>query len=142
MKDVFRQMPDSVFPTLSTNNRLDMIDFIDSKMKAEVTNLLGGKSELTALTDDSLCLRMSNAATINMLLLESEEMIDSCHHIICMVRVFGTDSIGLDSKTEFYSPLWRRLAITPALSERDKKRVESIEKKTFLNFIDSILKKD
>lgn len=142
MKDVFRQMPDSVFPTLSTNNRLDMIDFIDSKMKAEVTNLLGGKSELTALTDDSLCLRMSNAATINMLLLESEEMIDSCHQIICMVQVFGTDSIGLDSKTEFYSPLWRRLTITPALSERDKKRVESIEKKTFLNFIDSILKKD
>ena len=43
MKDVFRLMPDSLFPTLSANNRLDMIDFMDSQMKAEVTNLLGGK---------------------------------------------------------------------------------------------------
>ena len=28
MKDVFSAMPDSVLPTLTRNNRLDMIDFV------------------------------------------------------------------------------------------------------------------
>lgn len=32
MRDVFKHMPDSVLGYLSENNRLDMIDFIDSKM--------------------------------------------------------------------------------------------------------------
>ena len=34
MKDVFTAMPDSVLPTLTRNNRLDMIDFVASGMKA------------------------------------------------------------------------------------------------------------
>ena len=42
MRDVFRQMPDSIVPYLTENNRLDFIDFIDSNMKAEVTNAFGG----------------------------------------------------------------------------------------------------
>ncbi|MBP5338143.1 MAG: DUF3256 family protein [Prevotella sp.] len=66
MRDVFKAMPDSVLPTLTTNNRLDMIDFMEAKMKAEVTNLLDGKSEMLALTGDSLCIRMSDALTVEM----------------------------------------------------------------------------
>ena len=61
MADVFKQMPDSLMPYLSTNNRLDMIDFMDAHMKAEVTNLLDGKSEMTALADDSLTIQLSAA---------------------------------------------------------------------------------
>ena len=51
MRDVFKQMPDSLIPYLSSNNRLDFIDFIDSKMDAEVANSLGGKSRMQKLTD-------------------------------------------------------------------------------------------
>ena len=47
IRDVFRQMPDSLMPYLSTNNRLDFIDFLDSNMKAEVKNQFDGKSEMT-----------------------------------------------------------------------------------------------
>ena len=54
IRDVFRQMPDSLMPYLSTNNRLDFIDFLDSNMKAEVKNQFDGKSEMTVMTDDSL----------------------------------------------------------------------------------------
>ena len=54
ISEVFREMPDSLLPTLSKNNRLDMLDFMASGMKAEVTNRLGGRSEMTALTDDSM----------------------------------------------------------------------------------------
>ena len=44
IRDVFKQMPDSLMPYLSQNNRLDFIDFLDANMKAEVKNRLGGTS--------------------------------------------------------------------------------------------------
>ena len=39
IKDVFAAMPDSVLPTLTRNNRLDMVDFVASGMKAEVSDV-------------------------------------------------------------------------------------------------------
>ena len=44
-KTCFKNMPDSICPLLSAVNRADFIDFLESKMKAEVTNSFGGKSE-------------------------------------------------------------------------------------------------
>jgi hypothetical protein len=142
MKDVFRLMPDSLLPTLSANNRLDMIDFMDSQMKAEVTNLLGGKSEMTALSDDSLTIRMSDALTVQMLLLKPQEMIDSCSQVVCLLQIFGTDSLNLDTKIDFYTPQWQKLDERPQLSESDARRVSALDTKTILNFMDAILKKD
>ena len=142
MKDVFRLMPDSLLPTLSANNRLDMIDFMDSKMKAEVTNLLGGKSEMTALSDDSLTIRMSDALTVQMLLLKPQEMVDSCSQVVCLLQIFGTDSLSLDTKIEYYTPEWQKLNERPQLSEFDLHRVSALDTKTILNFMDVILKKD
>ena len=142
MKDVFRLMPDSLFPTLSANNRLDMIDFMDSHMKAEVTNLLGGKSEMTALGDDSLTIRMSESLTVQMLLLKPMEMVDSCSQVVCLIEQFGTDSLSLDTKIEFYTPQWQKLDERPRLSESDAHRVSVLDTKTILNFMGTILKKD
>lgn len=62
--DIFRQMPDSLTPYLSQNNRLDMLDFMSANMKAEVTNLLDGKSEMTLLSPDSLSVRLSDVLTL------------------------------------------------------------------------------
>lgn len=45
MRDVIKQMPDTLVPYLKQNARLDFIDFMDSDMKAEVNNDLGGKSQ-------------------------------------------------------------------------------------------------
>ena len=68
VRKLFAEMPDSVIPYLTKNNRLDLIDFMDSNMKAEVTNELGGKSLMTALTDDSLSLRLNDACQIQLML--------------------------------------------------------------------------
>ena len=71
LRDAFRQMPDSVMPTLTQNNRLDCLDFLDAGMKAEVRNRLGGTSVMTALTPDSLSLQVSPALRVDMLLLST-----------------------------------------------------------------------
>ncbi len=43
-KQLFRAMPDSILPLLTTNNRADCTDFMDSKMKAEVVNVFKEKT--------------------------------------------------------------------------------------------------
>jgi len=142
IRDVFRQMPDSILPTLSVNNRLDMIDFMDSHMKAEVTNLLEGKSEMTALGEDSITIRVSDALNISILLLNTTELIDDSNQVVCLVQTYGTDSLSLNSKIEFFTIQWKKLSDTPQLSETDKQRISSLDKKTRLKYMDVILKKD
>ena len=66
VREAFKAMPDSLVPYLTANNRLDLMDFMDAKMKAVVTNLLEGQTEMTFLSDDSLSIRMSDALTIEM----------------------------------------------------------------------------
>ena len=61
LRDAFRQMPDSLMPSLTQNDRLDFLDFLDAGMRAEVKNRLGGTSVMTALTADSLSLQVSPA---------------------------------------------------------------------------------
>jgi hypothetical protein len=141
MDSVFRQMPDSLIPTLSENNRLDMIDFVISNMKAEVTNLFGGKSEMLALTHDSLCIRVSDGLTVRMLLLKPIETMDSCSHVVCMAQTFGSDSLSLSTRMDYFTSRWQRLDLVPRFSEADEQRKEGLNVQTILKWEGEILKK-
>lgn len=48
-KTLFINVPDSLCPLLTKVNREDCIDFLSSKMKAQVENRFGQKSEMTDL---------------------------------------------------------------------------------------------
>ena len=54
MRDVFAQLPDSVLPLLTKNNRLDCIDFIENNMEARVKNRFNDHVVLEALTDEEI----------------------------------------------------------------------------------------
>lgn len=140
--EVFKQMPDSVIPSLSVNNRLDMIDFMDSGMKAEVTNLFGKKSEMLTLADDSLSLRVSDALTVHMFLLTPSEVIDSCSKVICLLRTYNLDDKMRSSETLFFTPQWRKLSIEPHFPETDFQRIAALNLQTILKWEREILKKD
>ena len=134
MSDVFRQMPDSLLPYLSQNNRLDFIDFIESGMKAKVTNQLDGTSEMTALADDSLSIRMSESLRIDLLLLNLSEPVDSVSQAVVMIESFLTDSIYGESRVSYYTPEWQLMTKMPPLSESQiarirKHKVQNIVKK-------------
>lgn len=108
--DLFKVMPDSLMPLLTQNNRLDMIDFMDAKMKARVTNKLEGESEMTALTADSLSIRMSSAMQIDLKLVPTEEEYDSCHQVIRMETVYRLSTIdATESRVVFFTTHWRPL---------------------------------
>ncbi len=125
IRDVFRQMPDSIMPYLSQNNRLDFIDFLDSDMKAEVKNELGGTSEMTTLADDSLSIRMNESLRTDLLLLPLAQPIDSMTQVVVMINTFMVDSIYGESRVRYYTPTWIPLAVEPKLTEADQKRVDN-----------------
>ena len=135
MSDVFRQMPDSLLPYLSQNNRLDFIDFIESGMKAKVTNQLDGTSEMTALADDSLSIRMSESLRIDLLLLTLSEPVDSVSQAVVMIESFLTDSIYGESRVSYYTPEWQLMTQMPPLSESQIARIRKHE-------VQNIVKKD
>ena len=132
LRDVFRQIPDSLMPTLSVNNRLDFIDFMDSNMKAEVTNELGGKSLMTALTDDSLSLRLNDACQIQLMLVADKRW-------LCLVSTIGVENEWSQSVVDFYTTSWQRLETAPKLGEADQKRIFAAKKE--LNIVESVKKR-
>jgi hypothetical protein len=134
LKDVFKQMPDSLMPYLSANNRLDFIDFMDSNMKAEVTNLTGGTSEMTALTDDSLSIRMSDALRVDMLLLNLDEPVDTIRQVIVFVETFLSDSIYGESVCKTFSLDWQPVTRDIPFNEAQRKRLEPLNLQNILKW--------
>ena len=142
LRDVFRQIPDSLMPTLSVNNRLDFIDFLDSNMKATVRNLLGGMSEMTALTDDSLSVRMSDALRIDMLLLTLDEPVDTIRQVVVFAETFLTDSVYGETALRFYTPDWQQITRKDIpWNEIQKKRIDSLNLQNILKWNDDRLNK-
>lgn len=111
MSQVLKQMPGTIVPYLSENNKLDMIDFLDSKMKAEVHNLLDGKTELLTLTERSAVLQLNEASRLDLCLLDVAEPIDSASQIICLISTLGTNV--RESRVAFYSIHWWQLPSAP-----------------------------
>ena len=105
VRDVFSEMPDSLLPYLTRNNRLDLLDFMESNMKAEVRNRFEGLSEMTSLTDSCLHIQLNDASTVDIILLSVEEPIDSASQIVCILQTF----CNRESVLSFYSMTWRQL---------------------------------
>lgn len=100
--ELFKQMPDELLPYLTTNNRLDMIDFMEARMKAEVTNLLESKSEMTALTDSALSVRLSDALSVDMRLTTRGDST-----VVCLTKTYQTLSRQTEVVNYYYSTDWR-----------------------------------
>lgn len=103
MRTLLVAMPDSILPLLTKNNRMDCVDFVDSKMKAEVKNRLGEVSELKVLTKDYLLLQMTSQSTVEMKLLS----VNDSAKVVCVVRTVCAPVC--DSAVEFYDISWKRL---------------------------------
>lgn len=134
MRDVFIAMPDSFMPYLSHNNKLDLIDFMESGMASEVTNELDNKTQLDTLTADYLRLRLSPASLLEMKLLPytNAAMSDSIDRVVCLVITFGEEP--MESVIMFYTPQWKQVAIAnPAQSLADELiiRPDTIDRERF-----------
>ena len=105
MAELFKVMPDSLIPV-----RLDMIDFLDAKMRAKVTNVFDGESELTEPESGCLVVKVSDALQISMRLVDAKEDYDSCKKVVCVSSKYIIPSTG-DNETvvSYYSVKWNPL---------------------------------
>lgn len=118
MTELFTVMPDSIMPVLTKNNRLDMIDFLEAKMKAEVTNLLDGDSEMTYQDKDSVSIQLSPVERVDLFLLNSAEPYDSCRQVICMRSTYRLVTTGEEEQVcHFYSVKWNPIPAPRLLHE-------------------------
>ena len=106
-KTCFVTMPAALSPLLSAVNRADFIDFLESKMKAEVTNTFGGKSEMTELSPDYIRVKLTEQSTWQMKLLP----VNDSTKMICTISTVCAPAC--DSHINFYTTAWKEL---PALS--------------------------
>ena len=141
LRDVFRQVPDSLMPSLSVNNRLDFIDFMDSNMRAVVRNSFGGMSEMTILADDSLSVRMSDALRIDIMLLTLDEPIDTIRQVVVFTESFLTDSVYGETVVKFYTPDWQRITRDIPWNDIQRKRIESLNMQNILKWDNDRLNK-
>lgn len=110
MRDLFSQMPDSLLPYLSHNNKLDLIDFVDSGMESEVTNGFDDRTQLLKLTPDYMQLKASPASLVEMKILPSAALLpDSSEAVVCVVCTFGEKVFA--SIVRFYTSRWMPLSI-------------------------------
>ena len=110
MKSVFVSMPDSIAPLFTKVNKEDCIDFLDSGMKAVVTNRFGKKSEMKVLSDDYVLVQSTESSTLEMKLLRLNDSIK----VVCMVKTVCASAC--DSEIHFYTSDWNKeLAVTDFL---------------------------
>lgn len=106
MRDVFAQLPDSVLPYMTKNNRLDCIDFIENGIEARVKNRFDQHVVLDTLTEDFLQLRTSTSSYMEMKILPY-----GSDTAICVNRTYmGTTP---DSEVRLYDKNWALLHRLP-----------------------------
>lgn len=95
-----------------------MMDFMDAKMKAAVTNLLEGESEMTALTDDSLSLKMNPCLSIDMWLTKEDTSL-----VVNVRKTYLIDNVPRVVVEESYDSQWHLLktsTVSSSLLWRDE----------------------
>ena len=102
MRDIYAVAPDSIFPLLTKNNRLDQIDFRENNMKAEVKNKFDGHSELLVLSEQYLKLQLSEHCLVEMKLLNDSTF--------CLVQTYNAPAP--DSRIRLFDTKWNELPQT------------------------------
>jgi len=102
IRDIYAEAPDSIFPLLTKNNRLDQIDFRENNMQAVVKNKYDDRVELLVLTDKYLKLQLSEHCVVEMRLLSDSTF--------CMVQTYNAPAP--DSRIRLFDTSWNELPQT------------------------------
>ena len=99
IRDIYAEAPDSIFPLLTKNNRLDQIDFRENNMQAVVKNKFDDHSELLVLNEKYLKLKRSEHCIVEMRLLADSTF--------CMVETYNAPAP--DSRIRLFDTSWHEL---------------------------------
>ena len=132
IRDIYAATPDSIFPLLTKNNRLDQIDFRENNMQAVVKNKFDEHSELLVLTDKYLKLQLSKHCVVEMRLLSDSTLASPSDTDLrfCMVETYNAPAS--DSRIRFFDAAWNELSQTIDCPEDDDFLSEDVDLDTRL----------
>lgn len=108
IREIWLSMPDSIITYLNKNKRIEMVDYIDMKVRADVKNALEGTSVMDTLTHDFLQVTLNEACTLQMRTLPSEEG----DTLFCLVKSFKGPQT--ESEISIFNQDWQKIKdITP-----------------------------
>lgn len=126
---VFADAPQSLFPLIDRNTRLDMIDYFNSGMETPSANNLGGKSRITAMTPQSIDIEMTDASTYGIALLPAGS--DTLVAVINTVATPAPDSrlsiYSRDCQTNLTSRTFKRPGLADWLTDEGRKNSSEVE---------------
>lgn len=126
----FATAPQSVFPLLDANTRLDMIDYYNSNLSTPSPNRLDGRSRITSLSDKVASIELTPASSCDVIIMPAA----AGDSIIAVISTVATPVH--DSRISFYGRDWKeipteRLFTKPVLndwlSEQGKKNRSDVE---------------
>lgn len=128
-EQAFVSAPESVFPLLNKNTRLDMIDYFNSGSATPSRNKLSGDSRVTAIKTNILQFAMSASSTCQIAILN----LKNGKEIIALIETVLAPEV--DSKISFYTTEWvpteERYFVEPELKDWltsvGKKNIKEIE---------------
>lgn len=112
----FSQQPDSIYPYLSSNNKLDLVDFIAADMDAVVVNKLDGNTKLEVVDSTFIKLQLNPATLVEMKLLPTTiNLKDSSKYVISVLTTYGVNA--KESTISFYTSKWNKCNVHDPLKD-------------------------
>ena len=109
-KTLFNNIPDRLCPTLTKVNRADFIDFMESNMRAVVTDRFNTSCEMTNLTSDYLKIQLTEKSSWEMKVLP----VNDSTQVVCTINTYAAPVA--DSKVSFYDTDWNELETSAFLT--------------------------
>ncbi len=103
IRDIFAAAPDSIFPLMTQNNRLDCLDFKENNMQARVKNRMDLFTEMTDLTSNYLRIQMTEHSIVQMRLLSASDS------TFCLINTYLGPAP--DSHITFFRADWTPVSI-------------------------------
>lgn len=129
-RQAFTEAPQSVFPLLNLDARLDMIDYFESGMANTSKNAMEGQSRITAMTPDKVSISMSEASDYELCLLPTADG-DTAIAVIATVATPAPDSrmsvYSKDWSKNLTSGAFSKPVLSDWLSEEGKERAAEVE---------------
>lgn len=127
--EAFKTAPAELIPLLPASTRLDMLDYYNSGLDTESTNLMSGHSRITDITDRSMKINLTPASTLQIVSLPAVN-----REYFALISTIATPAP--DSRMTIHSDDWQqtmtdRVFKAPELgewlTEQGKKRASEIE---------------
>ena len=103
IREIWLSMPDSLILYLDKSKRIEMVDYIDMKVRADVKNALEGMSIIDTLTHDYLQVTLNEASTLQMRTLPME----NGDTVFCLVRTYRGPQA--ESEVSIYGQDWQKV---------------------------------